>query len=273
MTLYDSNDSKIYNTEPFLSIKMSGPVDDAAHTLPYNCDMHAYSHLPATHLDLGKILMPYYGYYIFPNTLLPSTSATTEIEGFDIGENQSDYYGLPLIELKPQEYGSNIIPLAPPTFGPEKPIIIPLTVDEVEDSDEEEDKLEFPPLHQPREVPPGQAIMIYLLYRGTPLSTIAQSLSTLHKDFVITEGKRWILPPPAEDKGIRRRLPQHSQLNEKIIEEVMAAAHDKPWQLWMERLEILDAMVKKGNRKEEFEVEVAKIKVWKRMRVFNVEVR
>ena len=76
-------------------------------------------------------------------------------------------------------------------------------------------------LQRPRSQLVGQALIQYLLFKGHPIQKVAEMLGPLEEKFLYKSESRWW-------KGYR--IPQHTQLNDKIVEKILVIAKaDKEW--------------------------------------------
>jgi hypothetical protein len=166
--------------------------------------------------DLRKILGPYPGFYIVGGITQPGS--------FDITNNHSDYYGMPLVEPE-LKWGSNQIKDQDelPTDDSMSDTSTAVSTTSLYDYCE----LQQVAFKAPRSQAPGQALIIYLLFRGTPINEICKKLGTLNVQFLHKcESRWWKLD----------RVPEHSQLNDNIVEKVLKIAKAAP-RVWEEEVD------------------------------------
>lgn len=248
---------------PLRKLKMEGMVEDECHILPYNDDIFfpdgqdpnlrdlkgAAPHT-ITHVDLKKIPMPYYGFYIVPNTpyFLGGTSPEQHAalgynrgaffydHNFQVKSNKSDFYRMDLIEENEPEYGSNV--LRGTSHFKLKPTPDKMLANL--NPDDENDNWTPNTLFRPRALSPVEVLITYLKY-SAPHVDVIEYLFELRGGFILNDAKTisnsWMLnwyPPPSHtlitdpnDLGYRFRVPSHpSGLNPNVVKEIRGEMYD-----------------------------------------------
>lgn len=155
--------------------------------------------------DLRKIFGPYPGFYI--------VGENANVSSFDLANNLSDYYNIPLIEPVPK-WGSNHIKYD----DDDDNLSTSSTAVSATSSDDAYELINMT-FRAPRSQAPGQALIVYLMFHGTPMSKICEMLGTLDIDFMHKLESRW---------WKLDRIPEHSQLNDDIVMKVLQIAKARP---------------------------------------------
>jgi hypothetical protein len=154
--------------------------------------------------DLRDILPPYTGFYM--------AAPNTDESMLEVGDNYSDYYGLPLIDPKPNNRHQVVKDNA--------------SVDEDSESGDEGTPIN---LHAPRSQPASQAILQYLVFKGLPIDNVAATLSALDAEFLYKSPSRW---------WKKNRFPELWELNDAVVAVALDICKaDKQW--WEEDLDSL----------------------------------
>lgn len=172
------------------------------------------------HKDLRNLLGPYTGFHIAPGT------GCAKI--FERTNNRSAYYGMPLIE-KGRHHKRELVGFVN-MIDQEFERFTAMENGEYEIEDEGEDfdsnaSSDYDQtqnvLHRPRSQLAGQALIQYLLFSGHSIDNVAKLLAPLDKKFLYESESRW---------WRNCRVPQHTQLTDKIVEKVLEVAKaDKEW--------------------------------------------
>jgi hypothetical protein len=168
------------------------------------------------HKDLRKLLGPYTGFHITPGTTNPdlffehNNCSSWYNEPFIIPARDAHSELISFVSMIDQEYeraaatengyaqGSDIDSDASSNYDQTKNI-----------------------LQRPRSQLAGQALIQYLLFKGIPIHEVAEMLGSLDETFLYKSESRWW-------NGYR--VPQHTQLNDKIVEKVLVIAKaGKEW--------------------------------------------
>lgn len=181
-----------------------------------------WEHHRNLHKYLINLPVPYSGFYIVPGSFHTP---------FDVAENMSDYYKMPLIDWAPPEWGTNVDDDGKEDEGEENYKQFVVMFD-----DDDEDKStpnsgtssndNFVPnvLQRPRSQVPSQAMLVYLLYKGIPCKKVFEMLAPLDDNFLYKHDSRWV--------G-RTKIPEHSQFNDEVVKQVIAIT--KAEEQWWEK--------------------------------------
>lgn len=151
--------------------------------------------------DLRDIVPPYTGFYV----ISPNVNESM----LEVGDNYSDYYGMPLIDPRPKSRFRIVI--------------------DDDDESEEFDRDIVYNLHTPKSQPAAQAIMQYLIFKGLPIDEVATALSRLDADFLYTSPSRW---------WKRHRFPELWELNDEVVAIALdvCKAEEQWWEGNLDRL-------------------------------------